>query len=130
MTLMIVSIWLDRIPFTLIFGVATTSDMFEERLPSYVIRYLSGQRFDVSNTGELFESIFWATIEERSVYLRLGPSLLSGIISRQSDHIQSIEEFQNTIKVGLNPKRKNNMTLIRLVLAHVTLLRQPSQCLS
>ena len=51
------SSWLDRLPFVLLFGIATSAESFEDRLLGKSLRYLEGQKFDVTQSDEIVEKL-------------------------------------------------------------------------
>ncbi|OCL01814.1 hypothetical protein AOQ84DRAFT_328398, partial [Glonium stellatum] len=92
------SSWLNRIPFVLLFGVATSSESFQDRLPGTALRRLRGETFNVKQANEILEKIFCATIDGPGVSLRLGPNLSRRLLERQKDHIQSVQAFSDALK--------------------------------
>ena len=85
----------------LLFGIATSLDLFRERLPSSASRLLNGVQFDVEQTSSLLERIFQKAVAGYEVPLRLGSGLVSGLMERQDDHIQSVQSFVAALKVSL-----------------------------
>lgn len=94
------SSWRDRIPFVLLFGIATSVDLFHERLSRSASRFLDGMQFDVEQTSSLLERIFQKVVAGPEAPLRLGSVLVSSLIERQRDHIQSVQSFNAALKVG------------------------------
>jgi origin recognition complex subunit 3 len=76
---------MDRIPFVLLFGIATSVELFHERLSRAASSCLFGAQFDVEQTSSLL--------------LRLGPLLVSTLMERQQDHVQSVQSFIAALKV-------------------------------
>jgi len=93
---------MDRIPFVLLFGIATSVDLFHERLSRAASRCLYGAQFDVQQTSSIVESIFQGVVAGSKAALRLGPELVSNLIERQSDHVQSVQAFTASLKVGFS----------------------------
>lgn len=94
----ICSAYLDRIPFILLLGVATSIEIFHEKVPKSIIRLMRGEKFDVERAEECLAKIFNdATIGPQSV-LRLGPSLCDFLLRRQKNHTQSIQAFVAALK--------------------------------
>jgi origin recognition complex subunit 3 len=91
---------MDRIPFVLLFGVATSLDLFHERLSKSASRFLDGVQFDVEQTCSLLERVFQKTIAGSEAPLRLGSVLVSGLMERQLDHVQSVQSFIAALKVS------------------------------
>ncbi|KAE9381721.1 origin recognition complex subunit [Stipitochalara longipes BDJ] len=92
------SSWADRIPFVLLFGIATSLDLFRERLQSSASRLLDGMQFDIEQTSSLVEKIFQKAVAGSGVPLRLGSGLISSLMERQYDHVQSVQSFIAALK--------------------------------
>ncbi|KAM3089249.1 Origin recognition complex subunit 3 [Clarireedia jacksonii] len=92
------SSWLDRIPFILLFGIATSVELFQERLPRAASRSLYGSQFDVEQTSSILEKIFQKVVAGPDTPMRLGPNLLSSLMERQNDHVQSVPAFIGALK--------------------------------
>ncbi|KAF2682716.1 hypothetical protein K458DRAFT_306676 [Lentithecium fluviatile CBS 122367] len=90
--------WLDRLPLVLLFGIATSAESFEDRLSGKSLRYLEGQKFDVTQSDEIIEKLFSATIARADVRLRIGPGLSRRILDRQKDHVQNVQDFVDGLK--------------------------------
>ncbi|KAJ4352833.1 Origin recognition complex subunit 3 [Ascochyta clinopodiicola] len=85
--------WLDRLPFVLLVGIATSADSFEDRLSGQSLRYLEGQRFDVTQSDEIIEKLFSATVGSLDNRLFIGPQLCRRMLDRQKDHVQNVQDF-------------------------------------
>lgn len=92
------SAWLDRIPFILLFGIATSAESFEDRLSGKTLRYLEGRKFDVTQSDEIIEKLFGATIASADLPLRIGPNIARRIMDRQKDHVQNTQDFSDGLK--------------------------------
>ncbi|TVY17954.1 Origin recognition complex subunit 3 [Lachnellula arida] len=92
------SSWMDRIPFTLLFGIATSVELFQERLPRAASRCLYGVRFDVEQTSSILERIFQSAVANSKASLRLGSELVASLMERQHDHVQSVQSFIVALK--------------------------------
>ncbi|OTB18397.1 hypothetical protein K445DRAFT_315203 [Daldinia sp. EC12] len=90
--------WLDRIPFALLFGVATSVELFQARLLKSTCQCLYGDQFDVEQSASIIEKIFKAAIAHSEVALRLGPSLVYSLLERQQDQVSSIPVFASSLK--------------------------------
>jgi len=95
------SSWVDRIPFVLLFGIATSLDLFHERLSRAASRFLDGVQFDVEQTSSVLERIFQRAVAGTEAPLRLGTMLVSNLMERQHDHVQSVQSFIAALKVSL-----------------------------
>jgi origin recognition complex subunit 3 len=91
---------MDRIPFVLLFGIATSIELFNERLSRVASRCLYGSQFDVEQTSSVLENVFQKVIAGAKTSLRLGPQLVSSLMERQNDHVQSIQAFTAALKVS------------------------------
>lgn len=92
------SSWLDRIPFVLLFGIATSADSFEDRLSGQSLRYLEGERFDVTQSDDIIEKLFSATVASLDNRLFVGPQLCRRMLDRQKDYVQNIQDFCDGLK--------------------------------
>ncbi|KAI4611241.1 hypothetical protein J4E83_008184 [Alternaria metachromatica] len=90
--------WLDRLPFVLLFGIATSAESFEERLAGNSLRYLEGQKFDVTQSDEIIEKLFRATVASTDSRLHIGPNLCRRMLDRQKDHVQNTQDFCDGLK--------------------------------
>src|SRR4051794_29312505 len=97
---------MDRIPFVLLFGIATSVDLFNERLSRAASRCLYGAQFDVEQTSAVLETVFQKVIAGPGAPLRLGPVLVSTLIERQHDHVQSVQAFTAALKVSSSSLRR------------------------
>lgn len=92
------SSWLDRLPFILLFGIATSAESFEERLSGSSLRYLEGEKFDVTQSDEIIEKLFSATVASIDARLHVGPTLCRRMLDRQKDHVQNVQDFCDGLK--------------------------------
>ncbi|KDN66983.1 putative origin recognition complex subunit [Colletotrichum sublineola] len=90
--------WRPRIPFALLFGVATTVELLQARLLKSACQHLYGAQFDVVQTGVILEQIFKAAIAGADAALTLGQTLLQSLVIRQQDQVASIQSFVASIK--------------------------------
>jgi origin recognition complex subunit 3 len=79
--------------------VATSVELFQERLPKSASRRLYGIQVDVEQTSSVLERIFQVAIASSGAVLRLGPEILSILMERQLDHLQGAQSFISAIKV-------------------------------
>ncbi|KZF25991.1 hypothetical protein L228DRAFT_279249 [Xylona heveae TC161] len=91
--------WLDRIPFVLLFGIATSAEIFHEKLPRAAIRCMRGQKFDVERIEQSLELVFNEATSDDSAIL-LGPNLASMLLDRQRNHVQSVQSFVSSLQYG------------------------------
>lgn len=97
----LLGVWADRIPLVLLFGIATSVEIFQDRLPRTTLRAIRATQFDVIQSEVLLERMFEATVvdEADEKVLRIGPSLMTALLQRQRQHIQSPADFVNALKV-------------------------------
>ncbi|TGZ79618.1 hypothetical protein EX30DRAFT_333163 [Ascodesmis nigricans] len=88
----------DRIPFVLLLGIATSLEIFHEKLPKAVIRLMEGEKFDVERAEEYLAQVFNDAVLGKDCLLRLGPTLCNFLVDRQHDHTQSIQTFVAGLK--------------------------------
>jgi origin recognition complex subunit 3 len=82
----------------LLFGIATSAESFEERLAGNSLRYLEGQKFDVTQSDEIIEKLFRATVASTDARLHIGPNLCRRMLDRQKDHVQNTQDFCDGLK--------------------------------
>lgn len=119
--------WRNRIPFILLFGIATSVELFNERLSRAASRCLHGAQFDVEQTSSLLERIFLKAVAGVDTPLRLSSSVVSSLIERQYDHVQSVQSFITALKV--DTPSLILFVLITAVHIYVSLLRERIECL-
>ncbi|CAI6331526.1 unnamed protein product [Periconia digitata] len=90
--------WLDRLPFILLFGIATSAENFEDRMSGKSLRYLDGQKFDVTQSDVIIEKLFSVTVANADARLRIGPTLSHRLLDRQKDHVQNVQDFVDGLK--------------------------------
>lgn len=90
---------MDRIPFIVLFGIATSVELFHERLPRAATRCLQGAQFDVEQASITLENVFRQAVGGCESPLLLGSGFVTALIERQHDHVQSLQTFANAVKV-------------------------------
>ncbi|KAF3165355.1 hypothetical protein EYR41_008561 [Orbilia oligospora] len=90
--------YLPKIPFILLLGIATSEDIFYEKLPHSTIRLLRGDRFDVQRFEESMEQVFEEAVLSSQSVLKLGPRVADVIFERQKDHTRSVSSFVMALK--------------------------------
>lgn len=106
---------MDRIPFVLLFGIATSVELFHERLSRAASRCLHGAQFDVEQTSSLLERIFQKAVAGSEAPVRLSAAVVSSLMERQQDHVQSVQSFIAALKVI-----EYTTTRIALLIGHST----------
>jgi origin recognition complex subunit 3 len=81
-----------------LFGIATSAESFEDRLSGKSLRYLNGEKFDVTQSDEIIEKLFSATVANSDIPLRVGPTLCRRMLERQKDHVQNVQDFSDGLK--------------------------------
>lgn len=94
------SSWCDRIPFVLLFSIATSIDLYEEKFSQSTTKTLRGTRFDLTQVD--VDILFKVTAKYAHPHsLLLGPSISSLILQRHKDYVQSSSNLIQTLKVDL-----------------------------
>ena len=116
----------------LLFGIATSVELFYERLSRSASRCLSGMQFDVEQTSSILENVFLKVVAGAKAPLRLGPGLVASLMERQNNHVQSIQAFISSLKVSTN--QRDTVVLMHTynfsMLTCVTSLPTHSACLT
>ncbi|PUU81155.1 origin recognition complex subunit 3 N-terminus-domain-containing protein [Tuber borchii] len=92
------SSYLDRIPFVLLVGIATSVEIFHDKLPKSTIRLMRGNKFDVERAEECLAQIFNDSMTSDKAVLRLGATVCDFLLERYRDHTQSIQAFVAALK--------------------------------
>ncbi|EFX00823.1 origin recognition complex subunit [Grosmannia clavigera kw1407] len=90
--------WLDRIPFVLLFGVATSIDLFQARLPKTAAHRLAAAQFDVAPSSSVLDQLVRRAVAAANVPLRIGPNLLRSLAERQDEQVAGVSVFVNSLK--------------------------------
>ncbi|CCF43521.1 origin recognition complex subunit [Colletotrichum higginsianum] len=90
--------WRPKIPFILLFGIATSVELLQARLLKSACQHLHGAQFDVVQTGVILEQIFKPAVAGMDTALALGQTLLQSLVERQQDQVASIQSFVASIK--------------------------------
>lgn len=99
-SLTLCSLWIDRIPFILLFGIKTSIELFQEKLPRRSIRCLRGVKFDVAEIS--VDVMFRAVSFNKTRPFLLGPGVSSLILQAQQESIQGIASFAKSLQVRDN----------------------------
>ncbi|KAK0515982.1 hypothetical protein JMJ35_002016 [Cladonia borealis] len=91
----ILSAWNGRIPFVILFNIATSIEIFQAKLSRDTIRRLDGAEFRAE--GLDVEEVFQTVNDYRST-LWLGPSLSDQMLQQQRDYIQSPLALEEAVK--------------------------------
>ncbi|KAF4961125.1 hypothetical protein FSARC_10247 [Fusarium sarcochroum] len=90
--------WRPRIPFTLLFGIATSVELLQARLLKAACQQIYGAQFDVIQTSVILETVFKAAVAAADAPVRLGASLLRSMLDRQHDQVSGIQTFTMSLK--------------------------------
>ncbi|KAM7185456.1 Origin recognition complex (ORC) subunit 3 N-terminus domain containing protein [Rhypophila sp. PSN 637] len=90
--------WQNRIHFSLLFGIATSVELFQARLLKATAQQLYGAQFDVVQADSVLESVFKSAVAGAQATVRLGPSLLRSLLERQRDQVAGIHVFISSLK--------------------------------
>ncbi|KAK1830074.1 origin recognition complex subunit 3 N-terminus-domain-containing protein [Podospora conica] len=90
--------WHDRIQFSVLFGIATSVELFQARLLKSTARRLYGAQFDVVQAGAVLETVFKTAVAGNQSVLRIGPSLLRSLVDRQHDQVAGVQVFISSLK--------------------------------
>ncbi|RDA83590.1 hypothetical protein CP532_4766 [Ophiocordyceps camponoti-leonardi (nom. inval.)] len=90
--------WRPRIPFTLLFGIATSVELLQARLLKSACRLVYGAQFDCVQTETILETVFRGAVAATDVSLRLGGPLLRSMLERQHTQMAGIQAFISSLK--------------------------------
>ncbi|RMJ16921.1 hypothetical protein CDV36_003395 [Fusarium kuroshium] len=90
--------WRPRIPFTLLFGIATSVELLQARLLKSACQLIYGAQFDVIQTSAILETVFKAAVAAADAPILLGTSLLRSMLDRQHDQVSGIQTFTMSLK--------------------------------
>ncbi|KAF4453378.1 origin recognition complex subunit 3 [Fusarium austroafricanum] len=90
--------WRLRIPFTLLFGIATSVELLQARLLKAACQQIYGAQFDVIQTSAILENVFKAAVAASDAPLVLGASLLRSMLDRQHGQVSGIQTFTMSLK--------------------------------
>lgn len=125
------SSWLNRIPFGVLFGIATSVELFQARLLKSTCLCLYGDQFDVEQSTSVVEKLTKTAVAHLDAPLRLGPSFMQSLLERQQDQVAGIPMFVSSLKVTprLSQVWLLDIILTWLVRIHVSLLRKSIKCI-
>lgn len=111
----LLSCWRSRIPVTLLFGISTSSELFQSKLTNDAIGCIEGECFDIEHVDadNLFAAHHTALTKGTTLKVGdgavtvtpgvfLGPRLSKFLIDRHQDTIQSPSTFVQSLKVCFN----------------------------
>ncbi|EWC46013.1 hypothetical protein DRE_04806 [Drechslerella stenobrocha 248] len=110
--------YLSKIPFVLLLGIATSEEIFYEKLPYSIIRILRGDRFDVQPFEKSMEQAFNEAVLSPQSLLKLGPRVADLIFERQKDYTRSVGTFVMALKYAYMSHFYANALSLILGFAH------------
>ncbi|KAF5661128.1 origin recognition complex subunit 3 [Fusarium circinatum] len=90
--------WRPRIPFTLLFGIATSVELLQARLLKASCQQIYGAQFDVIQTSAILETVFKTAVATSDAPVVLGASLIRSLLDRQHDQVSGIQTFTMSLK--------------------------------
>ncbi|KAI9934423.1 hypothetical protein ASPWEDRAFT_117815 [Aspergillus wentii DTO 134E9] len=96
--LSLLSSWLDRIPFTLLFGISTSVELFEGRLPRSSVALLRGKYFEIHEASNCVDRIYERLQAECNGRFWLGRNITGILFEKSNDYFQTPEAFSRTVK--------------------------------
>ncbi|KAL4940525.1 hypothetical protein BDV06DRAFT_196523 [Aspergillus oleicola] len=93
----LLSSWLDRIPITLLFGISTSVELFEGRMPRSSVSLLKGRYFELHGASNCIDHIY-ERIQSEGGKFWLGRNLTGVLFEKSSDYFQTPEAFCRTVK--------------------------------
>jgi origin recognition complex subunit 3 len=97
----LLSSWRDRIQFTIVFGIATSVDLFQARLLKLTCQQLHGGQFDIVQTSAVLDTIIEKVVSRTECGMRVGSTLLRSMIERQKEQVAGIQSFVSSLKVSM-----------------------------
>ncbi|EDP48882.1 origin recognition complex subunit 3, putative [Aspergillus fumigatus A1163] len=96
--LLLLNSWLDRIPFTLLFGISTSVELFEGRLPRSTVALLRGKYFEIHDASNCVDRIYERLQADPNGRFWLGRNITAVLFERSNDYFQTPEAFSRVIK--------------------------------
>ncbi|RBR08560.1 hypothetical protein FVER53590_01340 [Fusarium verticillioides] len=90
--------WRPRIPFTLLFGIATSVELLQARLLKTSCQQIYGAQIDVIQTSAILETVFKTAVATSDAPVVLGASLIRSLLDRQHDQVSGIQTFTMSLK--------------------------------
>ncbi|KAB8257530.1 origin recognition complex subunit 3 N-terminus-domain-containing protein [Aspergillus pseudonomiae] len=96
--LSLLSSWLDRIPFTLLFGISTSVELFEGRLPRSSVALLRGRYFEIHGASNCVDRMYERLQADQNGRFWLGRNITGVLFEKSNDYFQTPEAFTRTVK--------------------------------
>ncbi|KIW04148.1 hypothetical protein, variant [Verruconis gallopava] len=94
----LLALWSNRIPFVLLFGIATSVDNLQERLSQNATRCLVGQQFDAVQPEQIVEDVFATTTVTGSHRLWLGAQIGNMLLQRHHENLLSTQDLVDSLQ--------------------------------
>ncbi|KAL9623204.1 MAG: hypothetical protein Q9160_002519 [Pyrenula sp. 1 TL-2023] len=104
----ILSCWTDRLPLILLFGIATSVELFESRLPRSMIRQIDGTSFNLQPPEDVYWQLFKASQSSASTNVWLGEEACNLLSERSQDQSAEAGSFVQAIKTLFKAMSKAN----------------------
>lgn len=82
----------------MLFGIATSVELFQARLLKSTASQLHGAQFDVVQANSVLESVIKSAVAGTQASLRIGPSLLRSLVERQQSQVAGVQVFISSLK--------------------------------
>ncbi|PKY07040.1 origin recognition complex, subunit 3 [Aspergillus campestris IBT 28561] len=96
--LSLLSSWVDRIPFTLLFGISTSVELFEGRLLRSSVALLRGRYFKIHGASNCVDRIYENLQADENGQFWLGRNITATLFEKSTDAFQTPEAFSQTVK--------------------------------
>ncbi|KAL3475337.1 origin recognition complex subunit 3 N-terminus-domain-containing protein [Aspergillus californicus] len=107
----LLSSWLDRIPLTLLFGISTSVELFEGRLPRSSVALLKGRYFELHGASNCVDNIYEQIQAEGEFWI--GRNITGALFEKSSDCFQTPESFCRTLRYAyMSHFFANSMSLL------------------
>ncbi|KAK4449482.1 origin recognition complex subunit 3 N-terminus-domain-containing protein [Podospora aff. communis PSN243] len=90
--------WRGRIGFEVLFGIATSVELFQARLLKSTARLMVGRQFDVVQADKVLERVFRSAVVGARAKVRVGEGLLRGWVERQGGEVVGVGGFVSSLK--------------------------------
>ncbi|KKY28536.1 putative origin recognition complex subunit [Phaeomoniella chlamydospora] len=91
--------WEDRIPFVILFQVATSADVFEARLPSSTVQMLYGKKFQPQSHNNSFQDMFRTMCLSDTTLVWFGTDATKALLEQSKEQTTTPESLALSFKV-------------------------------
>ena len=92
--------WKTKLPWILVFEIATSVENFQSKFSQQALQHLQGTEFEMMDADDSLELMFRAATApdvERSLWM--SSALSKTLLDRQKHNIQSVQSFVQSYKV-------------------------------